>query len=170
MYQNKSRYNINYRHLIRLEDNFYVCNRNDYDYSLGLYDVELFYIINRICSYKFVIYEIIKLSNGKKIVYLRRYDDNMMFKIIIPKLKKIYIDVDRFNWKNVYLWKTRKGNRRVVTDYTLYNRNYKRYYKVGDINKYGHKLIKISEEQFYYDTKKELYQVGLNVNDRFIKL
>lgn len=171
MYQKryKNRFDTDYSHLNRFKNDFYVCSVKKYDNSLGLYDIEKFYIVNRICSFDFIVYEVVVLDNDKKIVYLRRYDDDMMFKIIIPKLKKIYIDKDIYYYQNVYYWKSKKGIRKVITSDTLYNRHMKRFYKVGDINKYGHKLIKISYEGFYRDTIKELYQVGLNVNDRFIK-
>lgn len=151
-----------FNNIKKLSSNFYVCSPYDYS-NFGLYDVEYFYIINRFNSTNFKLYEVVELENGKKYVYGRNLLDNKMFRIIIPKIKKIYVSEDKYNWYKVYTWKTKKGIRKYVTSYDLYNRNEHRYYHIGDINKYGHKLIRISSERFYSHSYEKLKYVGLNI-------
>jgi len=152
-----------YRTLRKHSGNLYVCS----PYGLtrdGLTEVENFYISIRIKSDKFKIYEVIELENGKKYVYLRELKSNKVYRIVIPKVKKIYEKKNFYCWKRVYYWKTKKGILKKYTSYVLYNRNAHRYYRLNDVNKYGHVLKKITEEALFEDTRDVLKYVGLNVS------
>lgn len=127
----------------------------------SFYKIEYLYLKEKLHSNKFIIYDIDYLKDSSKIVYVRLLGSNQLKKIKIPKLDFYYEDKDIYRYKRVYIWKTKSGYRKVYTFDKLVNRNEHRYYEIGDINKYGHKLIKITEESVYSHTYKSKCAVGL---------
>lgn len=156
----------------QVKPNYFIetkCHRNYYyfkddtEYIIynSFYKIEYLYLVNKVKTDKFKIYEIEYLDNGSKVVYLRLLDSDLLRKVKIPKLDLYYEKEDVYCYKNVYIWKTKKGIKKIYTFNKLFNRHEHRYYRVGDINKYGHILEKITSEEVYLRSYKCLKNVGL---------
>lgn len=129
----------------------------------SFYKIEYLFLLNRLGTDNFKIYDIDYLDDSSKIVYIRLLDSNSLKKIRIPKLKYYYDYEDVYQNKRVYIWKTKNGIKKVYTFYKLLNRNEHRYYQVGDINKYGHILVKITNERVFLYNRKYCSAVGLKI-------
>lgn len=127
----------------------------------SFYKIEYLYLVNKIRTDNFKIYDIDYLNDNSKIVYVRLLGSNLLRKVKIPKLDFFYKEVDVYSYKKVYIWKTKKGFRKVYTRDKLLNRHEHRYYQVGDVNKYGHVLTRITSEKVYSHSYKTKDSVGL---------
>ena len=143
---------------------YYFNDITDYVLYKSFYKIEYLYLVNKLKTNNFKIYDIDYLEDNSKIVYLRLKDTNALKKVKIPKLKEIYDYEDIYTTKRVYIWKTKKGIRKVYTLDKLVNRLEHRYYRVGDINKYGHELVRITSEDVFVHRRKYCSAVSLKIS------
>ena len=130
----------------------------------SLYKIELLFIFDRLKTKNFKIVDIEYLKDNSKNIFVRLVGSEQFKKVHIPPLDIFYEKEEVFCYKNVYHWQTKKGIRKFVSDNDLYNYNEKRKYKIGDVNKYGHILKRITRERFYVNSFNRKSMVGLNFN------
>ena len=143
----------------KLQFNF-IDNTDDILYK-SFYKIEYLYLVKKLKTKNFKIYEVEYLKDDSKVVYVRLLGSDLLRKVRIPKLDIFYKEVDVYSYKKVYIWKSKKGIRKVYTREKLYNRHEHRYYQVSDINKYGHVLTRITSEKVYSHSYSCIDSVGL---------
>ena len=123
------------------------------------------YLVNKFKTEDFIIYDIFYNNDGSKEILLRLLNDHKCVNVLIPPLIKSYSVKQNYVFKFCYLWKRPDGSVREFLSYHLiYNRNEHRNYVVGDVNKFGHELIKIYQRKFLISESKVCDYVGINLN------
>ena len=141
-------------------------SNHQYIISRCLYDIEKAYLYNKIGTDDITIFHLDYLDDKSKLVYYKLNGYYKFGVVNIPRLDYIRFSKLSSHYYYVYHWKKPSGEliSRVVSN-KLYSRNHHRYYVVGDFNKYGHQLIKISTERFVDGSYSYDKYVGLVFDD-----